>query len=261
MASISAVSAYTNAQKTSTDIYKLYPTIATNTTNAASARVVLGTNYFFNTSGGNAYYVQLGDYQPEQEVSENHARVAALPAYRGGTILMNGARQNYKLFSSSANKKYIYTGSSEESDYGSFGPIICRYLRFIHMSGNVAYDYQRTYTSDSDIGPLISFDMRNTLTTSYDTRFYEEGFNQMHVGWLSSYVESTLDESIARHIVYNPAIVGHRFNTPREFHGPIRVEISKPAKSYIITLTHYMYLTDWLERRIGRFVFDFDIMI
>lgn len=266
MATISAISAFSGnnygvIDKTHSDIYKLYPLIATRTDNTQSARVVLGTTYFFNTSGYNTYRVQLSDYAPGETVSDSHASIWCYPMYRAATFTLDSTQLNHaKLFSSFTTAKYKYTGSTEESEYGSFGPIMCKYARFMHLSGNVAYDYQRNYSSDSSISLLAQIDI-SKLPTAFDDQIFAVAFEQIHTAWLSSYVESNLDESVARHIVYNPAIVGKRFNTPDEFHSPISVVISKPANSSIITLSHTSYITSWLVRRVGRFVFDFEIML
>jgi len=267
MATISAVSAFSGTgaahiDKNHPDLYKLYPTIATNTDNTLSARVVMGKIYSFIASGYNAYTVQMCDYEPNKTVSDIHAKVAVVPAYRASTFTLNGTSENHlKLFSSDSGSKYTYTGSSESSDYGSYGPIICKYARFIHLSGNVAYDYQRNYSSTSSIEPLAKLNIHSYANTAFDDQIYKTAFSQPYIAWLSSYVESNLDENVARFIVFNPAIVGQRFNTPGEFHSPIRVWIEKPANSYIITFKHEHYLTNMLERRVGRFVFDFEILI
>lgn len=268
MATISAVSAFSGTSaahidKNHPDLYKLYPTIATNTDNTLSARVVMGKNYSFIASGYNAYTVQMCDYEPNKTVSDMHAKVAVVPAYRASTFALNGTSENnLKLFSSDSGSKYTYTGSSESSDYGSYGPIICKYARFIHLSGNVAYDYQRNYSSTSSIEPLAKLNIHSYANTAFDDQIYKTAFSQPYIAWLSSYVESNLDEDVARFIVFNSTIVGHRFNTPGEFHSPIRVWIEKPANSYVITFKHEQhYLTNMLERRVGRFVFDFEILI
>lgn len=267
MATISAVSAFSGTgaahiDKNHPDLYKLYPTIATNTDNTISARIVAGKPYSFLTSGYNSYTVQMCDYAPDKTVSDMHAKVAVVPAYRASSFILNGASENHlKLFSSNSGSKYTYTGSSESSDYGSYGPIICKYARFIHLSGNVAYDYQRNYSSTSSIELLAKLNIHNYAITSFDDQIYKTAFSQPYTAWLSSYVESNLDENTARFIVFNPAIVGHRFNTPEEFHSPIRVWIEKPANSYVITFKHEHYLTSMLTRRIGRFLFDFEILI
>ena len=267
MATISAVSAFSGTNtahidKNHPDMYKLYPAIAVNTDYTPSARVILGTNYTFMTSGYNSYFVQLGDYEPNAYYSGSHAKVSVIPAYWASVFTLNGTVDtDAKLFSSDSGSKYKYTGSSESSDYGSFGPIVCKYARFMHLSGNVAYDYQRNYSSSSSIELLAKINIHSYAPTAFDDQIYKSSFAQPYIAWLSSYVESNLDENTARFIMYNPAIVGYRYNTPAEFHSPIRVWIEKPANSYVITLKHSAYITQFTERRIGRFLFDFEILI
>lgn len=265
MTTISAISAFSGRNLANIDtahpaLYKLYPSIATNTSLAQSARIVLGTNYAINTSGYNSYFVNFCDYEPHSAVSDYHAHITAVPAYQASVIDFEAAN-HCKLFTLSMSNKYKYTGSDEESDYGSYGPIICRYARFVHLSGNVAYDYTRNYSSDSSIEMLTQFNLHNVLPTSFDDTVYKSSISQTHIAWLSSYIESNLDESVARFIVYNPTTVGYRLNTPYEFHSPIKVLIEKPANSYVVTLKHMNYIANWTQRRIGRFLFDIELII
>lgn len=266
MASISAISAFSGTfsqvDTTHPDTYKLYPAIATNVTHATSARVVLGTNYAFGTSGYNSYQVQMCDYQPNLANSNVHAKILAYPAYFAGVMTLDGATINHcKLFTSTAASKYKYTGTTEETEYGSFGPIICRYGRFVHISGNMAYDYQRNYSSHESISLITKFNIHDMLPTSFDDSIYESSLNQMHIAWLSSYEESGLEEGTARHIVYNPASVGWRIGTANEFHSPIRIQIYKPANSYDIEIRHDSYIIQWTQRRIGRFLIDVEFLL
>lgn len=265
MATISAISAFSGTDRAHIDtahpdVYKLYPLIATNTSLTQSAKIVFGTNYAINTSGYNSYFINLCDYQPNIEESDSHASIIALPAYRASIVSFEAAN-HCKLFTSSMSNKYKYTGSDEESDYGSFGPIICRYARFVHLSGNVAYDYTRSYSSSSSIELITRFNLHDLLPTAFDDTVYKTSLSQVHIAWLSSYVESNLDERVARHVMANPAIVGYRMNTPYEFHSPIKVLFEKPANSYVISLKQLNYISTWTQRRIGRFLFDIELLV
>lgn len=264
MATISAVSAFSGTNRahvdtTHPDLYKLYPLIATNSTLAQSAKLVLGTTYAVNTSGYNSYIINFCDYQPNLETSDYHAYIASFPSYQAGVMTFSSSN-HCKLFTSTMSSKYRYTGSTTDSDYGSFGPIICRYARFVHISGNVAFDYTRNYSSSSSIELLTKFKL-NDLPTAFDDDVYKTSFSQCHIAWLSSYLESSLDENVARQIVYNPGFVGYHLNTPHEFHSPIKVLIEKSANSYEITLKQENYISSWTERRIGRFLIDVEFII
>lgn len=251
-------------------VYNLYPLLANSASNTVSARVVLGTNYGFGTSGYNSYRVQLGDYQPEQEISNAHANITCFPAYLGGVLSLDGTKDGTidgssencaKLFTNTATAKYTYTGSTTKSNYGSFGPIMCRHARWVHISGNVAFDYQRTYEQNDEIGLLTKIDLHKSLPTAFDDQIYKTSLSQRHIAWLSSYIESELDESVARSIVFNPAIVGYRMNTHYEFHSPIKIHLIKSANSHILQIRYADYINNWTERRIGRFLFDIEFLL
>lgn len=275
MASISAISAFSGTRVDRIDydhpyVYNLYPILANSATNTVSARVVLGTNYSFGTSGYNSYYVQLGDYQPDQANSNAHAQIKCFPAYYAGVMSLDGTKDGTidgsdencsKLFANPATAKYTYTGSTTQSDYGSFGPIICRYARWVHISGNIAFDYQRDYENDSEIGLITKIDLHKCLPTAFDDQVYESSLNQRHIAWLSSYLESELDESVARHIMSNPAIVGYRMNTHFEFHSPIKIHLIKAANSNILQIRYADYIDHWTQRRIGRFLLDIEFLV
>lgn len=263
MAILSAISAFTDYQLTATDTYKLLPTRAELATIANSAQQVCGTTYSFGTSGYNSYYVNFRDYAPTVAESDAHAKIITMPAYLVTNLTLDGSLvANYKAFANTTTK-YKYTGSTEESEYGAM-LIMCRYARFLHLGGNVAWDYQYDYADWSQVTPIMTIDT-SVLQTSFEDKFLASTFSQSQIMWLTEYVEQNLTEEVARTIMLNPTTVGKRLNTPNELHTPIKVMVTKAAGSPIIAFNQYDYLAQTSEspvkRRIGRLVFDLDLII
>lgn len=268
---ISAISAYTDSTMTATDMYKLYPYKVNNSLQSLSANQVLGTIYSFGIPGYDSYYVNFRDAAPGVEVSDSHAKIVATPAYVvNSNITFNGATgNNLKLFAN-CNARYQYTGSSTYSDYVSMA-IICRYARFIHLSGNVAYDYRQDYTgANADeaamkVWPIATLDLSTVLPTAFDSQVENSGIMQSQIMWLTEYIEENLDEATARQIITNPGTAGRRLNIPGELHSPIKVQIRKDIGSMILQFYQYDYpaFTGELpiKRRIGRLVFDVEIIV
>lgn len=178
--------------------------------------------------------------------------------------LLGGGYAYAKLFTNGIDTKYTYPGSSESITYGSFGPVLTRYARHLHISGNVAYDTRADYTVaelDTKLRPLMRINVCKILPTMFDDFFHKASFSQIHTAWLDTYLESELPESHAHQVVHNPAFLGTRLNTMLEQHVAVPILIVKEANSDLLSFSREDGYTAEYGHRIGRFVFDFDITI
>lgn len=276
MASISAVSAFDSAQQQTSSKYELLATMARQSDVATSAIRVFGSVYD-SLSGYNIMEVKLNDWNPQAKQIADNAYILSFPSYRATTFPYDAAHAvggfKAKLFTSSISTlpqhidtKYVYTGSTDKSDYGSYGPVLVRYGRHLHISGNLAYDMREAYNNPDDephLFELMAINVHSILPTMYDNYFYKASFSQLNHGWLDSYIESELPEELARHVVFNPSFVGTRLNTPYEIHANAPLSISKAADSYMLKITLQTYLGGGSAflHRIGRFVFDIELTI